>query len=327
MPNALFNQHRLDVLQQLDADEAVLLFASSPVVRTGTSTYRYRPDSDFYWLTGWEAPEAVAFLRPGERPFTLFVQPRDAAREQWDGTRAGPEGAVELYGADVSHPIEELLDELPKLLRGVRKLHFNFGRNTDRDAIVLGAIRKAAQNARKTFDDVPETFLSYGVLLHELRLFKNTDELTLMREAARITADAHLAAGGHVIGVYPDETFSRDVSHLGLSELHRVSSMHERKATMYELSDAVIALPGGYGTLEELFEALTWTQIGLHALPAALLDVGGFWDPFVAFLDGCVEAGFLKEANRALLGVASSPTEALSALERADTTYREKWSG
>ncbi len=142
-----------------------------------------------------------------------------------------------------------------------------------------------------------------------------------------IVADAHLAAGGHVIGVYPDETFSRDVSHDGLSELHRVSSMHERKATMYELSDAVIALPGGYGTLEELFEALTWTQLGIHALPAALLDVDGFWDPFVAFLDGCVEAGFLKEANRALLGVASSPGDALTALERADVTYREKWSG
>ena len=194
MPNPNFNQHRAGMLQQLDADEAVLLFASSPVSRSGTSTYRYRPDSDFYWLTGWDAPEAVAFLRPGERPFTLFVQPRDAAREQWDGARAGPQGACDLYGADVSHPIEDLLDELPKLLRGVRKLHYNFGRNTDRDAIVLDAIRKATQNARKTFDDVPETFLSYDVLLHEMRLLKSEAELATMREAMRITADAHLAA-------------------------------------------------------------------------------------------------------------------------------------
>jgi Xaa-Pro aminopeptidase len=194
LSNPNFYQHRADVLQQLGADEAVLLFASSPVVRTGTSTYRYRPDSNFYWLTGWEAPEAVAFLRPGELPFIMFVRPRDAAREQWDGTRAGPQGAQELYGADISHPIEELLDELPKLLRGVRKLHYNFGSNVDRDAIVLDAIRKAAQNARKTFDDVPETFLSYDVLLHELRLFKSAEELALMREATRITADAHLAA-------------------------------------------------------------------------------------------------------------------------------------
>jgi uncharacterized protein (TIGR00730 family) len=99
-------------------------------------------------------------------------------------------------------------------------------------------------------------------------------------------ADAHLGAGGHVIGVYPDGTFSRDVAHRGLGELKLVESMHARKAAMYELSDAVIALPGGYGTLEELFEALTWTQLGLHALPAVLLDVNGFWDHFVAFLDG-----------------------------------------
>ena len=142
-----------------------------------------------------------------------------------------------------------------------------------------------------------------------------------------LLADAHAAAGGRVIGVYPANTFSRDVSHPGLSELRVVASMHERKAAMYELSDAVIALPGGYGTLEELFEALTWTQLGLHALPAVLLDVNGFWEPFVTFLDGCVTAGFLKERNRALVGVVHDPAGALSTLARIDTAYQEKWSG
>ncbi|MDG2114573.1 MAG: TIGR00730 family Rossman fold protein, partial [Actinomycetota bacterium] len=120
---------------------------------------------------------------------------------------------------------------------------------------------------------------------------------------------------------------SRDVSHQGLGELQLVDTMHPRKAAMYDRSDAVIALPGGYGTLEELFEALTWTQLGLHALPAALLDVGGFWDPFVRFLDSCVDAGFLKPSNRQLLGVAHDPAEALSTLAGIDTAYREKWSG
>lgn len=140
-------------------------------------------------------------------------------------------------------------------------------------------------------------------------------------------ANAHMAAGGHVVGIYPEGTFSRDVSHQGLGELEVVDSMHARKASMYNRSDAVIALPGGYGTLEELFEALTWTQLGLHALPAALLDVGGFWDPFVQFLDSCVDAGFLKPSNRSLLGVAHDPEGALSILAEIDTAYREKWSG
>ena len=139
-------------------------------------------------------------------------------------------------------------------------------------------------------------------------------------------ADAHMAAGGHVIGVYPEATFARDVAHQGLAELHLVDSMHERKARMYELSDAVVALPGGYGTLEELFEALTWTQLGLHALPAALLDVDGFWGHFVTFLDTCVAAGFLKPSNRALLGLARTPDELVDVLRGIDTAYRDKWS-
>ena len=140
-------------------------------------------------------------------------------------------------------------------------------------------------------------------------------------------ADAHMEAGGHAVGIYPEGTFSRDVSHQGLGELQLVDTMHQRKAAMYDRSDAVIALPGGYGTLEELFEALTWTQLGLHALPAVLLDAGGFWDPFVQFLDSCVDAGFLTAGNRQLLGVAHDPTEALSILAEIDTAYREKWSG
>ena len=138
-------------------------------------------------------------------------------------------------------------------------------------------------------------------------------------------SNAVMSAGGEVVGVYPEATFSPDAAHPNLSELHLVGSMHERKALMYERSDAVIALPGGYGTLEELFEALTWTQLGLHAHPAVLLDVGGFWDHFERFLDSCVEAGVLRQGNRNLLGRAHSPAEAIDTLRTIDTEYEAKW--
>ncbi len=145
-------------------------------------------------------------------------------------------------------------------------------------------------------------------------------------------ADAHLSSGGHVIGIYPTGTFGSDVAHRSLSELRTVNSMHARKAAMYELCDGVIALPGGYGTLEELFEALTWTQIGLHYLPAVLLDVDGYWEFFLRFLDRAVSSGFVSPANRALLEAVADPAEATTALRRmatvpASTGRPGRWSG
>jgi uncharacterized protein (TIGR00730 family) len=107
-------------------------------------------------------------------------------------------------------------------------------------------------------------------------------------------ADSALAAGGTVIGVIPDGVIEREVAHTGLTELHVVETMHERKALMAELSDAVIALPGGLGTLDELIELLTWKQIGLHGKPIGVLDVGGYWQPFVHVLQHAVAEGFLR---------------------------------
>lgn len=125
-------------------------------------------------------------------------------------------------------------------------------------------------------------------------------------------ADACLAAGGRVTGVIPTGLFSREVGHTGLTELHEVGSMHERKQLMYDLADGFIALPGGLGTLEELAECATWSQLGLHRKPIVLLDVAGFWDPLVALLDRMVGVGLLKARNRALVGRASTPDEALA---------------
>ncbi len=127
-------------------------------------------------------------------------------------------------------------------------------------------------------------------------------------------ANGAISQDGQVIGVYPEDTFSRDVRHRGGVDLRLVSTMHERKATMYELSDGVIALPGGYGTLDELAEVLAWTQLGLHHLPVVLLDTGNFWNKFVEFLDDAVSDGVLNSSSRHFLGRAINPESALQLL-------------
>lgn len=131
------------------------------------------------------------------------------------------------------------------------------------------------------------------------------------------TADACLAGGGRVIGVIPGKLFAREVVHPGLAELHEVATMHERKALMYDRSDGFLALPGGLGTLDELCEVATWAQLGLHAKALVLVDVDGFWDPFVAMLDSMVEAGFLLPRNRGLILRAGGAAEALDVLAAA----------
>lgn len=138
-------------------------------------------------------------------------------------------------------------------------------------------------------------------------------------------ADACLARGGSVTGVIPRGLFRREVAHRGVTELHEVASMHERKALMYDRSDAFIALPGGLGTLDELAEVATWSQLGLHAKPLVLLEVDGFWRPFVALLDGMVEAGLLRAENRALIAVRESGPAALEHLRATEPAYVEKW--
>jgi uncharacterized protein (TIGR00730 family) len=119
-------------------------------------------------------------------------------------------------------------------------------------------------------------------------------------------ADAALAKDGRVVGVIPVGLFSREVGHTGLSELHEVASMHERKQLMYDLADGFIALPGGLGTLEELAEVATWSQLGLHRKPVVLLDVDGFWQPLVEQLETMVTVGLLRSLNREIVQHAES---------------------
>lgn len=132
-----------------------------------------------------------------------------------------------------------------------------------------------------------------------------------------VIADAVLEAGGQVFGVIPAALVDKEVAHTGLTELHQVAGMHERKAKMTDLCDAFIALPGGIGTLDELFEAWTWNALGYHAKPFCLLDVHGFWRGLDLFMDHVSDSGFLSKARREQLMLAHSPSEAIDMLDAA----------
>lgn len=138
-------------------------------------------------------------------------------------------------------------------------------------------------------------------------------------------ADSALAAGGEVIGVMPHGLVQREVAHTGLTALHVVDTMHERKAIMAELSDAFVALPGGLGTLEEFFETWTWAQLGVHAKPVALLDVDGYWTALVAFLEHVEREGFLRGTPRDLMLVDASAERLLERLMAYRPPETRRW--
>lgn len=138
-------------------------------------------------------------------------------------------------------------------------------------------------------------------------------------------ADAALAAGGEVIGVIPRAMVDLEVAHRGLADLRVVGSMHERKALMADLADGFVALPGGLGTLDELFEILTWAQLGLHHKPIGLLDVGGYFAPLLAFLDGAVAARFVADEHRRMLLRADDPSALLEQFRSYRPPAPFKW--
>jgi hypothetical protein len=140
-----------------------------------------------------------------------------------------------------------------------------------------------------------------------------------------VLADAALAADGEVVGVIPQHLIDREIGHAGLTELHIVGSMHERKALMAELADGFVALPGGVGTLEELVEVYTWSQLGLHRKPLGLLNVSGYYDGLAAFLDHAVRERFLRAEHRAVLAVEPRPEALLDRLEQAEPPQLVKW--
>lgn len=140
-----------------------------------------------------------------------------------------------------------------------------------------------------------------------------------------ILAEAVLASGGHVTGVIPHALAAREVAHLGLSDLRVVGSMHERKALMADLADGFIALPGGWGTLDELFEILTWGQLGLHQKPCGLLNADGYFDQLLSFVDHSIDEGFVRREYRRMIAVAESPDALLDTLATYEPPLVEKW--
>ena len=140
-------------------------------------------------------------------------------------------------------------------------------------------------------------------------------------------ADAVLAGGTEVIGVIPESLATREVAHPSLDHLHVVHSMHERKSLMAELSDGFIALPGGWGTLEEIFEALTWTQLGFHSKPCGLLNVAGYYDHLAVFLDHAIDQQFVKEEYRPMIMMEHHPEQLLDRFENYQAPRVKKWIG
>ena len=139
-------------------------------------------------------------------------------------------------------------------------------------------------------------------------------------------ADAALAKGGEVIGVIPESLVRREIGHRGVTKLHVVETMHQRKALMADLSDAFIALPGGYGTLEEICEAVTWSQLGIQQKPCGLLNIEGYWDGLLALLDHAVDEEFVRPENAQLILVATTPERMLERLlDWTSPAHIEKW--
>jgi uncharacterized protein (TIGR00730 family) len=164
-------------------------------------------------------------------------------------------------------------------------------------------------------------FLGTSLAEQKIRLIYGGAKVGLMG----IIADAVLKAGGEVVGVIPRFLRSKEIAHEGLSELILVETMHERKTKMHELSDGVIALPGGFGTLEELFEMLTWAQLGLHRHPIGLLNIQGYYDHLIILIQGMVDKGFLKAVNQEMLLSSTSVPELLMTMRRYVAPVVGKW--
>ena len=154
-----------------------------------------------------------------------------------------------------------------------------------------------------------------------LRLIYGGGRVGLMGEVA----DAVLAAGGTAVGVIPQSLVDKEVAHRGLTELHIVGSMHERKMQMAELSDGFLALPGGFGTFEEFCEMLTWAQLGLHGKPCGLLNTAGFYAPLLALFDGATAEGFVRPEHRAMVLSEEDPQKLLAQMQAYQPPTLDKW--
>ena len=178
-----------------------------------------------------------------------------------------------------------------------------------------------SSNGRRTTYRAAATLLGQTLVARGYELVYGGARVGLMGTVA----DAVLADGGHVIGVIPQALVDREVAHTGLPDLRVVSSMHERKALMADLSDGFIAMPGGWGTFEELFEVLTWGQLGLHRKPCGLLNVDAYFDPLLAFLRHALDEQFVRTEFERMLLVSASPATLLDSFASFEPVTVTKW--
>jgi Xaa-Pro aminopeptidase len=185
----------LELMKRIGEDAIAIIPSSREITRSHDTHFRFRQDSDFFYLTGFDEPDSIAVLMPSHKkhPYMLFARPRNKEREIWDGPRAGLEGAIESYGADMAYPIEKFDKEIVKLLNGPANLYYRFGVHADLDATILNYFQQARLTARKGYH-APQTIIDPGSIIHEMRLIKTKEEIALMQRAADIAAKAHVEA-------------------------------------------------------------------------------------------------------------------------------------
>lgn len=195
MNTSIYKQRRQELLNQIGENDIVIVPTAGVQSRNGDVTYRFRPDSDFYYLTGFEEPEAVAVICPSRKqgPFVLFCRERDPFHEMWDGRRHGLEGAMEVFGADDAFPIDDMDDILPGLMEERAKVYTTVGRYPKFDTLLLEWMNRIKLGVRQG-KHAPYEFVDLNHILHEQRLIKRKDELELMRAAGKMSAAGHTRA-------------------------------------------------------------------------------------------------------------------------------------
>ncbi len=183
-----------EFMRRMDPNSVAIIPSAREATRSNDTQYRFRQDSDFLYLTGFEEPEAIAVVAPArEQKYALFVRPRDPEREIWDGRRAGVEGAKSEYGADEALPIVEFDQKLQEILDGAEKLYYRLGVNPDLDDTIIRQITRMRALNRKPIHP-PQTIIDPATIVHEMRVLKSPEEIELMQKAADIAAQAHVEA-------------------------------------------------------------------------------------------------------------------------------------
>lgn len=187
--------HLTEFMNRMDPNSVAIIPSAREATRSNDTNYRYRQHSDFFYLTGFEEPEAIAVITPSPEPkYTLFVRPRDPEREIWDGRRAGIDGARSEYGADEAFPIAEFNDKLSEILNGPEKLYYRLGDgNPQLDETIIRQLASVRTLNRKPIS-VPQTIIDSASIIHEMRVIKTEEEIAIMQRAADIAAEAHVEA-------------------------------------------------------------------------------------------------------------------------------------